>query len=170
MENSLKLTDGGVWETFAFKASDDGYAGEGKWREAIELVERNKGEKLNIYYYPEYEIDLGVPLGRYTVNDEGIYERKFEKGMVLVNPSDTESYTYSLDKGYNNVIPVGGGVLPKHGVPDGYLTYESMNDVLILPPVSGVVLLDAVAAVCGNGICEPDKCTPRRESGADALP
>ena len=62
--------------------------------------------------------------------------------MVLVNPSDTESYTYCLDKGYNNVIPVGGGVLPENGVPDGYLTYESVNDVLILPPVSGVVLLD----------------------------
>jgi hypothetical protein len=29
-----------------------------------------------------------------------------------------------------------------------------VNDVLILPPVSGVVLLDAVGAVCGNGICE----------------
>ena len=62
--------------------------------------------------------------------------------MVLVNPSDTESYTYSLDKGYTNVIPVGGGVLPENGVPDGYLIYESVNDLLILPPVSGVVLLD----------------------------
>jgi hypothetical protein len=36
VEHSLKLTDGGVWETFAFKASDDGYASEEKWREAIE--------------------------------------------------------------------------------------------------------------------------------------
>lgn len=89
--------------------------------------------------------------------------------MVLVNPSDTESYTYSLDKGYNNVIPVGGGDLPENGVPDGYLTYVSVNDVLILPPVSGVVLLETVGAVCGNGICEPDKCAPGRESGADAL-
>jgi polyhydroxybutyrate depolymerase len=199
VENSLKLTDGGVWETFAFKASDDGYAGEEKWREAIELVERNKGEKLNllvskkknlaadvqsrlfiltsyllvsnqnvflsmidldydqlesIYYYPEYEIDLGVPLGCYRVNDEGIYERKFEKGMVLVNPSDTESYTYSLDKGYNIVIPVGGGVLPENGVPDGYLTYESVNDLLILPPVSGVVLLESLVIARFNELTQ----------------
>ncbi len=109
-----------MWETFAFKAADDCYAGEGKWREAIELVERNKGEKLNIYYYPEYEIDLGVPLDRYRVNGKGIYERQFEKGMVLVNPSDTESYTYRLDRKYNKVIPVGGGVLQEDGTCDGY--------------------------------------------------
>ena len=62
--------------------------------------------------------------------------------MVLVNPSDTESYTYSLDRKYNKVIPVGGGVLQEDGTCDGYLSYESVNDVLILPPVSGVVLLD----------------------------
>ncbi len=107
------------------------------------MIDLDYDQLESIYYYPEYELDLGVPLGRYRVNDEGIYERKFEKGMVLVNPSDTESYTYSLDRKYNKLIPVGGGVLQEDGTCDGYLTYEPVNDVLILPPVSGVVLLES---------------------------
>lgn len=81
-------------------------------------------------------------MGRYRVNDEGIYGRKFEKGMVLVNPSDTESYTYRLDRRYNKVIPVGGGVLQEDGTCDGYRSYEPVNDEITFPPVSGVVLLD----------------------------
>jgi len=35
----LPLTDGGMWETFAFKASSGEYQGMEKWTEVIELVE-----------------------------------------------------------------------------------------------------------------------------------
>lgn len=185
-ERSLTFTDGGMWETFAFRPSDSKYYGEEKWREAIELVERNKEDKLisivskkkhltediqsrmfiltsyllvsnqnvsltmtdldydqlkSIYYYPEYEVDLGSPLSSYTVND-GIYEKKFEKGVVLVNPSDTKSCTYYLDRKYNEVIPVGGGVLQEDGICNGLLTYESVDTEIILSPMSGVMLIN----------------------------
>ncbi|MHA1652013.1 MAG: putative glycoside hydrolase [Candidatus Helarchaeota archaeon] len=188
-EHSLTLTDGGMWETFAFRPSNSKYYGEEKWREVIELVERNKEEKLisivskkkhliediqsrmfiltsyllvsnqnvlltmidldydqleTIYYYPEYEIDLGNPLGSYTVRKNGVYERKFERGIVLVNPSDTKSCTYYLGRKYNEVIPIGGGVLREDGICNGSLSYESVNNEIILSPMSGVVLLKEI--------------------------
>jgi len=185
-EHSLALTDGGMWEGFAFKDGEY-YVGEEQWKEVIELAERNNEEKIisivskkyhltsdiqarmfvlasyllvsnqnvlltmidlnydqleSIYYYPEYEINLGIPLGSYTIKDNTIYERKFEKGIVLVNPSSIESYTYSLDKEYNKVVPEGGGVLQEDGTCKGSLTYEAVNNEIVLPPISGVVLIN----------------------------
>ena len=126
----------------------------------LNMIDLDYDQLESIYYYPAYEIDLGVPLGRYRVNDEGIYGRKFEKGMVLVNPSDTESYTYRLDRRYNKVIPVGGGVLQEDGTCDGYRSYEPVNDEITFPPVSGVVLLDKLALIRYPGIicneCNPE--------------
>lgn len=185
-EHSLTFTDGGMWETFAFRPSNSKYYGEEKWREVIELVERNREDKLicvvskkkyliqdiqsrmfiltsyllvsnqnvlltmidldydqlkSIYYYPEYEVDLGSPLSSYTVND-GIYERKFEKGIVLVNPSAIKSHTLSLDKEYNKIVPVGGGLVQKDGSCEGSITYQTVNNEITLPPISGVVLIN----------------------------
>jgi hypothetical protein len=186
-EHSLTLTDGGLWETFAFRPSTSTYQGKEKWTEAIELTQRNKDESsiaisskknnlindiqsrmfilssyllvsnqnvyltmidLNydefksIYYYPEYELELGAPLNNYTVDNNGVYRRDFEKGIALVNPSDTESLSYTLDKKYHKVIPVGGGVLQDDGTCNGFLNYEFVEDEIILSPISGVVLLN----------------------------
>lgn len=186
-EHRLTLTDGGMWETFAFRSETGKYQGEDKWKKAIELAERNKGDKYigitskkpnltadiqsrmfvlasyllvsspnvaltmidmnydqlkSIYYFPEYEIDLGVPLSNFSFNEHNLYERKFEKGIVLVNPSDTESYTYYLDRKYNKVIPVGGGVLQEDGRCDGSFTYEFVDNEIVFSPISGIVLMN----------------------------
>jgi len=108
---------------------------------ALTMIDMDYDQLKTIYYYPEYEIDLGSPLNSYTVND-GIYERKFEKGIVLVNPSDTEPYTYYLDRKYNKVIPVGGGVLQEDGRCDGSFTYEFVDNEIVLSPISGIVLMN----------------------------
>jgi hypothetical protein len=186
-EHSLALTDGGLWETFAFRSETGKYQGEDKWKKAIELAERNKEDKYigitskkpnliadlqsrifilasylmvgnqnvaltmidmnydqlkSIYYFPEYEIDLGVPLSNFSFNEQNLYERKFEKGLVLVNPNDTESYIYYLDRKYYRVIPIGGGVLQEDGTCEGSLTYESVDNEIVLSPISGIVLIN----------------------------
>ena len=186
-EKSLSLTDGGMWETFAFQPSSSKYWGENKWREVIELTERNSDKKLisivskkehltsdiqsrmfilssyllvnnhNVFlsmadldygdggellYYPEYEIDLGSALDVYTVNDNNIYERKFENGIVLVNPNETKSGTFYLNQDYNKVVPIGGGLIKKDGTYEGSIKYETVNNKITLPPISGVVLIN----------------------------
>jgi len=186
-EHSLALTDGGLWETFAFRSETGKYQGEDKWKKAIELAERNKEDKYigitskkpnliadlqsrifilasyllvgnqnvaltmidmnydqlkSIYYFPEYEIDLGVPLSNFSFNEQNLYERKFEKGLVLVNPNDTESYIYYLDRKYYRVIPIGGGLLQEDGTCEGSLTYESVDNEIVLSPISGIVLIN----------------------------
>ncbi len=94
-----------------------------------------------LLYYPEYTLDLGVPLGAYARTEEGLYRRAFEKGMVLVNPSETQTLSYRLEGTYLRVIPVGGGEVGEDGQWSGLLDYEAVSDELALPPVSAVLLL-----------------------------
>lgn len=54
----------------------------------------------NYYFYSEWEIQLGNPIkSYYEIPGTGLYRRDFEKGIVLVNPTDT-SRKVSLDKKY----------------------------------------------------------------------
>ena len=94
-----------------------------------------------LYFYPEYQVELGDPLDNYKVED-GFYKREFEKGVVLVNPSETETFVYNLGMSYNKVVPSGGGLLAEiYAELDlGSLDYESVSDV-VLDPVSAVVLV-----------------------------
>jgi hypothetical protein len=41
-----------------------------------------------VTYFPEWDIDIGVPLGDYHARSgTPIYEREYSKGLVLINPS-----------------------------------------------------------------------------------
>jgi len=93
-----------------------------------------------ILYYPEYEVDLGAPLGPYSEHD-GVFERRFEKGRVVVNPSADESKAYFLYTPCEKVVPVGGGVVRSDGSWHGGLNYQPVSGKIVLPPVSGMVLL-----------------------------
>ena len=182
-EYSLNLTDGGMWETFAFRTKDGAYYGEEKWLEAIRLADVYGDEKYIclvskkagftenvssrmfvfasyllvshpkvvlyisdlsygtkvILYYPEYDVDLGPPLGPYSERG-GIYERRYAKGRVLVNPSAYASKTVFLDAPSEKVAPVGGGIVLPDGSWHGRLTLQPVSETITLPPVSGVVL------------------------------
>ncbi|RLF57289.1 MAG: hypothetical protein DRN27_08090, partial [Thermoplasmata archaeon] len=171
-EQNLNVTDGGLWEVWAFRPTLNRYLGEEEWKRALEMTQQYKDNKkivlvskkpgltediqtrmflLSSYllvnnknvslqmidysyspngkmqYYPEYDIDLGMPLGDYTEHN-GIYKREFEKGIVLVNPDNSQSKSYSLDKEYSEVNPVGGGYVKEDGSWDGYLTYEPISN------------------------------------------
>ena len=94
-----------------------------------------------LLYYPEYDIYLGGSLGSYTINN-GVYVREFEDGLFLVNPDENNSYSYSLDREYNKVIPQGGGLIPEDGDWQGSLNYEIISGEVNLPAVSGMVLIN----------------------------
>jgi len=66
-----------------------------------------------VYWFPEYDLDFGAPkaalpadVSAYQMN--GVYERDFEKGLVLVNPS-TASVTVTLPSTMRLAQPSGGG-------------------------------------------------------------
>jgi hypothetical protein len=91
-----------------------------------------------ILYYPEYEIDLGTPVGSF-IERNGLYIRRFEKGMVLVNPS-RDTKTYFLNTPCQQVIPQGGGPVKADGAWWGKLTYQPVSGKVALPPVTGMLL------------------------------
>ncbi len=92
-----------------------------------------------ILYYPEYDVDLGAPSGSYFKR-EGVYQRNFDKGIVLVNPDPYRAYTVSLDGEYTRVVPEGGGVVRKDGQWYGDIEYKTVSGRVTLFPLSGVIL------------------------------
>lgn len=186
VEHSLTLTNGGIWEGFAFNSFNAGYTGEDRWRNAVAFLQQHNENSMlaivskakdltsdiqkrmfilssyllvhtsnvalymidleyseddTIFYYPEYEIKPGMPLGPYTEIQDGLFIRSFDEGIVLVNPSPSKSTSYFLDRSYRKVVPMGGGALPENGISDGILQYELVSGTFTLPPVSGYVLL-----------------------------
>ncbi len=107
----------------------------------INLVDFNIDDNGEFVYFPEYRIDLGNPLGNYTVLDGEIYMREFEKGIVLVNPNEDNSQTYQLDGSYQKIIPIGGGKITEDGKWEGSLNYETVSGEITLSPTSGIILL-----------------------------
>ena len=56
----------------------------------------------NFYDRPEYHITIGhATSGRYTY--QGVQRRDYSHGMVLVNPSSTQSYAVTIPSGYTNM-------------------------------------------------------------------
>jgi hypothetical protein len=83
------------------------------------------GATTDEYWFPEYDtaLQLGAPAGPYTVLANGVYERVFAHGIVLVNPTLTSVPIFSL----------GGGSYSGSGLTNA----RSVQ----LGPTSGLILL-----------------------------
>ncbi len=101
-----------------------------------------EGDDNAIYYYPEYMIDLGAAQGTYAADEEGLFSRAFENGLVLVNPSERQTVTAVLDGSYQRVVPIGGGAVAEDGRWSGSLNYEPISGSIELPPVSALILIN----------------------------
>ena len=99
----------------------------------------------SLQYYPEYEISLGNSLGNFVMLDDSLFIRKFENGIVLVNPSSSISKAYNLETEYYKIVPIGGGFVDATGSYNGSLSYEKVNGEIEIPSVSGLVLKDSPA-------------------------
>ena len=81
---------------------------------------------------PEVWLPLGEPLAPYEIiqgnwNDGGLFQRRFQHGIVLVNPTDNTTYRYTTSQAYKNW--------------DGQVV--AANTPITIPPKTGVVLYAA---------------------------
>ena len=109
----------------------------------------------SLEWYPEWSIDLGSPVAQRVVTTVdlkisggpvGIYRRLFEKGEVLVNPTQSP-ITVQLPKPMQQVTPEGGGAVGKDGTvtPTPSLVHEPAASSVVVAPKSAVILLHPVS-------------------------
>ena len=102
--------------------------------------------ETNTAYTPELDLTMGQPIETYLDASQyrhvsGVYGRRFEKGLVLVNPGDL-TISETLPGTMYRVDPVGGSVPELGG--NGYLTYTAVTAVT-LGPYGAVILVDNTA-------------------------
>jgi hypothetical protein len=107
----------------------------------------NLMHKGSLEWYPQYDVDLG----KYTTPpaadvmhcwDPGlkVFKRSFEKGMVLVNPTDKAVTIAALDGDYEVYTAMGGGAIDAGGRAHGTLTLAPVVFPLAVPAHSARVL------------------------------
>jgi hypothetical protein len=94
-------------------------------------------------WYPEWDVDLGrARTSARRVEDlaeGGVYRREFERGVVLVNPTDHPS-TVTFESPLRRVIPEGGGAIGQDGAAPGRLLAELVTRITV-PARSAEILL-----------------------------
>ena len=97
----------------------------------------NMDTGLNPEWFPEYAIDLGVPTDPLPVRIADlldprwtVYVRRYERGMVLVNPTATDR-SVDLGSTWQRVVPEGGGDVPDNGQAPGRLRSEAVRQVTV---------------------------------------
>lgn len=104
----------------------------------------NYFHKGNLSWFPEYQVDLGHPAGTVLtlsdlVNEKGLFGRRYQKGEAWVNPTGKVK-ELSLKTAMWQVVPKGGGPVPRDGKPSGTLGFKPVQN-LVIPAWGGVVLL-----------------------------
>ncbi len=100
----------------------------GRERSAYLLITRVGAQGVRWPHLPAYDEDLGHPCGPMQASN-GVYVRDFSKGMVVVNPSASDSYLSVLPRGML-FRDIHGQLFGANGAP-----------VLELPPATGKVLI-----------------------------
>ena len=195
-DSSLYLTDGGMWEDFAYNCNTGDYKGVGGWWQAITCMQNNRdiarliltvkkpglindttartfsvasyllivndntvltlsdySWSNHIQYFPEFNISLGTPTGDFYYNQDSLFIREFDDGMVLVNPFATSTKTYTLNQPYYKVTGTGGGIIDSNATYNGCLNYDSISGTVTIPPVSALILKNTMPSI----IRHPDK-------------
>jgi PKD repeat protein len=109
---------------------------------------------MDAEWWPEYDIPIGKPsadpvleINELDIDGDFIYQRQFENGLVLVNPTnpwDGSAVTRTIQLNTTRYLATGngGGNLPENAVPTGTLTYQAVTQV-ILPPFTAAILLNS---------------------------
>ena len=89
-------------------------------------------------WYPEWTIDLGAATQTGAKADDlfknGVYQRSYEKGLVLVNPSGSP-VTVMLPGPMKRVEPQGGGAIPMDGSTPGTIGASLVTSIIV--PAAG---------------------------------
>lgn len=111
----------------------------------------------NVQWFPEYTVDLGAPLDSLAADISAyfnptwqVYQRRYVKGMVLVNPADTAFSALQPGGTFYQVVPSGGGTVPPDGTAPGSLCYKPVTSIDLCSHCAAVLLnqLPAAAQVC----------------------
>ena len=82
----------------------------------------NMPPSIEVSWFPEYGIDLGLPAGATPASVEslrdahGAFVRRYAHGIVYVNPGEAP-VRESAPAGAAELVPTGGGAVPASGVP-----------------------------------------------------
>ena len=96
-----------------------------------------------VYRLPEWDVDLGRPLVQYERLDDAleagqgkVFARRFERGLVLVNPTDAPAQAIDLPPGSRRLV-LSGGTLAHAGRVD----WRPVSAPLTLAPHAAEILL-----------------------------
>jgi len=116
-----------------------------------------------MHWWPEYDLDLGAPVSSdvpSNISDllvtGGLYARRFERGLVLVNGSSSstpKTYTLGPDDPHMLVRPYGGGEVSSDGTWSGGIDLVDAGGSVTLGPWSAAILLQTEFA---PGDCNRD--------------
>jgi hypothetical protein len=100
-------------------------------------------EDTTTVYVPEWDLKLGVPMETYPKaslyrHGSGLYGRRFEKALVLVNPSETETYAETMPQAMYRVDPI-GGLVPELGG-NGDIIYTPVTSVSLAPRTAAILV------------------------------
>jgi hypothetical protein len=92
----------------------------------------------NVKWFDEYDIDLGRAIDPPPQNPwkQGVYMRRFEKGMAIVNPKDNGTQTISIPSGYRRIA----------GQQDSSVNNGEPAVDVTLPERDGIILIAETAA------------------------
>ncbi len=116
-----------------------------------------------LYWWPEYDLDLGlqtdptVPSDVTNLRDaaSGIYVRRYQKGLVLVNPTaQVRTFLLGSDDPHLLMEPWGGGAIGTNGqmVRAAGLNYSALGSSITLQPWSGAILVPEPATLVMMGL------------------
>ncbi len=116
---------------------------------------------LGVYYYPEYEVDLGrattaLPTQVDDLLWNGVYRRNFANGFVLVNPTDT-AQSIPLGGTYEVLVPSGGGGMSDADITadgsyrGGNVSWQELSTA-VLPVASAAILRPAAHATTSQDV------------------
>lgn len=121
-------------------------------RSYLNMLPGNHGLDGNLHWWPEYDLNLGAPVKdgvpksiEERKSPSGVYYRRFEHGLVIVNPSATKLGVDLGDKQrYQRLMPWGGGLVDQNGrPPQGGLKTIPVDKIVAIEPWSAMILTPA---------------------------
>lgn len=123
-------------------------------------------------WWPEYEVPIGSPLSptpasSHALFAQGVYQRDYSNGRVLVNPRGT-TQVVDLGATYFRAQPTGGGGLPWNGVVPSawHVDYVPVNQVTLPPGQGAVLVIDPTPYEIATGIISAGVSAHLEVSGA----
>ena len=90
-------------------------------------------EYRSALWFDEYDVKLGLAIDppQFSPWQQGVYRRRFQNGMVLVNPKDNGSRTVQIEPGYNRLSGQQDRVT-NNGQPVSSLTLAARDGIILI--------------------------------------